>query len=99
MLTEHLRRAYGQRRIKKDRRRRYFAAVHQIDEIDDQLLRALDRKCRNEERAPCRLGIADFCSEVSATRFTGNGGAIFVSICRLGYHIIDARRRPWFRLK
>jgi hypothetical protein len=99
MLAEHLRRANGQRRIKKDWRGRYVTAVHQIDEVDDQLLRPLDCKCRNKKRAACRMGIAHFGGEMLATRFPGHGRAIIVAICRLGYNVVEARRRFWFRLK
>ena len=51
MLPEHFGGANGQRRIEKDRRRRDVAALHQVDQIDDQFLRALDREGRNEQRA------------------------------------------------
>ena len=41
----------AKRRIEKDRRRRNLAALHQIDEIDDQLLGALDREGWDEQGA------------------------------------------------
>src|SRR4029078_5263921 len=99
MLPEHLRRANCERRIKKDRRSRYFATVHQIDEVDDQLLRPLECKCRNKKRAACRMGTAHLDGEMLATRFPRHRRAIFVAICRLRYHVVEARRSFWFRLK
>ena len=55
VLAEHLGGADGERRIEEDRRRRHLAALHQVDQIDDQFLRALDREGRNEQRAAARL--------------------------------------------
>ena len=59
VLAEHLGGANRQRRIEKDRRRRNFAALHQVDEIDDQLLGALDREGGNQQGAPGRRGITN----------------------------------------
>ena len=58
----------AKRRIEKDRRGRNLAALHQIDEIDDQLLGALDRKGRDEQGAVGRLRLANFGREVFAPR-------------------------------
>ena len=63
VLAEDLGGADGQRRIEKDRRRRNFAALHQIDEIDDQFLGALDREGRDEQGAVAACG-----SRTSAAR-------------------------------
>ena len=51
VLAEHFGGADGERRIEKDRRRRDVAALHQVDQIDDQLLCALDREGGNQQRA------------------------------------------------
>ncbi len=51
MLSEHLGRANGEGRIQEDRRCGHFAALHQVDEIDDQFLGPLDRKGWNEHGA------------------------------------------------
>ena len=58
VLPENLRGANGQRRIEKDRRRRYLAALHQVDQIDDQFLGALDGEGRDEQGALGRCGVA-----------------------------------------
>ena len=48
VLAENVRGANGQRRIEKDRRLRNLVPLHQIDEVDDQLLGALNRKGGNQ---------------------------------------------------
>src|SRR6188472_2659287 len=47
-IPTELRGANGQRRIEKDRRLRNLVPLHQIDEVDDQLLGALNRKGGNQ---------------------------------------------------
>ena len=69
MLAEHFGGADGERRIEKDRRRRNVAALHQVDQIDDQFLRALDREGRNEQRAAGGVGGAHLGGEMVAPRF------------------------------
>ncbi len=69
MLAEHFGGANGERRIEKDRRRRHLAALHQIDQIDDQFLGALDREGRNEQRAAGGVGVAHLGGEMLAPRF------------------------------
>ena len=68
MLPEHFGGANGERRIEKDRRRRHLAALHQVDQIDDQLLGALDREGRNEQRAVGGVRVANLGGEMLAPR-------------------------------
>ena len=51
VALEHLGGADGQRQVEKNGRRWNVAAVHQVDEIGDQFLRALDREGGDEQRA------------------------------------------------
>ena len=69
VLPEHLGRANRQRGIEKDRRGRYFAALHQVDQIDDQFLRAFDGEGRNEQGALGRRGVADLGGQALTALF------------------------------
>ena len=93
MLAEHFGGANGERRIEKDRRRRDLAAFHQVDQIDDQFLRALDREGRNEQRAAGGMGGANLGGEMAAPRFAGDRRTILVAIGRFANHIVQAGRR------
>ena len=78
MFAEHLGGVNRQRRIEEDRRRRHFAALHQVDQIDDQFLGALDREGRNEQRALCaaasRTSAARRCAALLAASLLGGSG-------------------------
>ena len=51
MLAKDFGGADRERRIEKDRGGRHLAALHQVDQIDDQFLGALHREGRNQQRA------------------------------------------------
>ena len=63
MLAKDLGGADRERGIEKDRRGRDLAALHQVDQIDDQFLGALDREGRDQQRALAACGVADFGGE------------------------------------
>jgi hypothetical protein len=54
VLSKHLGRMNRQRRIEKYRRSRDVAVFHQIDQVDNQFLGALDRKGGDQQHAFCR---------------------------------------------
>ena len=83
MLAEYFGGADGERRIEKDRRCRHVAALHQIDQIDDQFLRALDREGRNEQRAAGGMGCAHLGGRCVAPRFARHRRTVLVAIGRL----------------
>ena len=58
----------AKRRIEKDRRGRNLAALHQVDQIDDQFLGALDREGRNEQGALAACGVAHLGGKTRAAR-------------------------------
>ena len=66
MLAKHLGGADRQRRIEKNRGARNVAALHQVDQVDDEFLGALDRKGWNQQRAFAGCGVADFAGETRA---------------------------------
>ena len=68
MLSKYLGGADGERGIEKDRRRRHFTTLHQVDQIDDQFLGAFDREGRNEHRALGGGGIANLGGKTLAAR-------------------------------
>ena len=92
-VAKHLGRADRERGIEKDRRSGNLAALHQVDQIDDEFLRALDCKCWNEQCTLARRGVADFGGEALAARFGGDRRAISVAIGRFRNHVVEARRR------
>ncbi len=65
VLAENLGGANGQGRIEKDRRVLNLALLHEIDEIDDQLLGALDREGWDEEGT-----VATWAWQTSAARLS-----------------------------
>ena len=93
MLPEHLGRVNRQRRIEKDRRRRYFAALHQVDQIDDQFLGAFDGEGGDQQGALGRRGVADLGGEALTALFRRRCGANPVAVSRFRNHVIEARRR------
>ena len=93
MLAEHLRRANRQRRIEEDRRRRHLAALHQVDEIDDQFLRALDGEGRDQQRALARGGVANLGGEPLAPLLGRRRRAVDVAIGRIRRSRSRIRRR------
>jgi len=76
MLPKHFGCMNGKRGVQKDRRRRHFAALHQIDEVDDQLLGALDGKGRDEQGAFCLSCVADLDGETLTACLGCRGWAI-----------------------
>ena len=68
VLAKYFGGADRQRGIEKDRRGRHFAALHQIDQIDDQLLGAFDRESGNQQRALAACGVADLGRQACAAR-------------------------------
>jgi hypothetical protein len=56
-------------------------------------LRALDSKCRNEQRTAGGMGIAHFGGKMLASRGMRNRRAVPVAIGRLGNNVIQPRRR------
>ena len=91
MFPEDFGRVNGERGIEKDRRDRDFAALNQVDEIDDQLLGTFDREGRNEEGTFCRGGIGDFRCESPTALF--RGGAVANPIA-IGRFLKSHSRRP-----
>ena len=68
VLAKNLGGADRERGIEKDRRGRNLAALHQVDQIDDQFLGALHREGRNQQRALAGCGVADFRRQTRAAR-------------------------------
>ena len=66
VLAEHLGGADRQWRIEKNRSARNVAAFHQVDQVDDEFLSALDCKGWNQQRALAGCGVADFIGETHA---------------------------------
>jgi hypothetical protein len=93
MFAKHLRCANGERRIEKNRRGRHLAAVHQVDEIDDQFLRALDCECWNEQRTVGGVGLANLRGQALAPCLGGGRGAVDIAVGRLRNNIVEPARR------
>ena len=75
MFAKHLGGMDRQRRIEKYRRGRNLAALHQVDEIDDQLLGTLDGKGGDQQRALGRRRVADLGGEVLAAPIAASSAA------------------------
>src|SRR5579859_2417208 len=81
--AKHLSRADRQRRVEKDRRGRYLPPFHQVDKIDNQLLRSFNGKGRDKQRAVGGRGVAYFLCEVSAPERGRCRWAVTVAVSRL----------------
>ena len=99
MLPENFGGADRERRIEKDRRGRHIAALHQVDQIDDQFLGALDREGRNQQRAIGGVGGAHLGGQMLAPRSGVVDGRSRVAIGRFRDDIIEAGRRLGIRLQ
>ena len=66
MSAKYFRRADRQGRVEKDRRGRDLAALHQVDQIDNQFLGSLHGEGRNKHRALRCGGIAHLAGKVGA---------------------------------
>src|SRR3954447_9835318 len=66
VLAENFGGAYCERRIEKNRCGWNLAALHQIDQIDDQFLSTLHGEGGDEQRAFSRSGVTDFCGQACA---------------------------------
>ena len=84
--------ADSERGVQKDWRRGDFAALHQIDDVDDQLLSAFDREGGDEQRAFGGRGVTKHDGKMLAPCLRGRGRTIDVAVGRLGNHIIESRR-------
>ena len=93
MLAEHFGGADGERRIEEDRRRRNLAALHQVDQIDDQFLRALDREGRDEQRAAARMRRAHLRGEMLRGAIARHRRAVLVAIGRFADDVVEPGRR------
>ena len=71
MFAKNLGGADRERRIEKNRGGRHLAALHQVDQIDDQFLGALHRKGRNQQRA-----LAAAASRTSADKRARRASAV-----------------------
>jgi hypothetical protein len=99
MLAKHLGGADRQRRIQENRGARNVAALHQVDQVDDELLGALDGKGWNQQRAFAGCGVADFAGKARATLDRRRGRPIPVAIGRLRDDIVEARWGVGIRLQ
>jgi hypothetical protein len=79
--------------VEKDRRRRHVAAFHQVDEIDDQFLGALDRESGDEQGAFRACGVAHLGCETLAALLRRRCRANPVAIGRFRNQIVEIRRR------
>ena len=93
VAAEHFGRPDRQRRIEEHRRLRHLAALHQLDQIDDQLLGALDRKGRDQQRALLRRCFAHLASQPRAALLRRGRRPVGVAIGGFADHIIEAGRR------
>ena len=89
---EHFRGADGERRIEEDRRGGYGAAVHQIDEVDDQLLRALHGEGRDQQRPAGTPGGVHFLGEMRAAAVFRHRRPVGVAIGQLAEKIVEIGR-------
>ena len=64
MLAEDLGGADRERGIEKNRSRRYLAALHQVNQIDDQFLGALHREGRNQQGALAACCVANLGRQI-----------------------------------
>ena len=93
MLAKHLGGADRERRIEKDRRSRDFAAFHQVDQVDDQFLGALDREGRNQQRALAGRGVADLARPAARGALRRDRRAVAVAIGRFRNDVVEAGGR------
>ncbi len=92
MLAEHFGRVDRERGIQEDRRGRNLAALHQVDEVDDQLLGPLDRESGDQQGAPGGCRIADLAREMLPTLLGCRDGANTVAIGRLADDVVQVHR-------
>ena len=82
-----------QRRIQEDRGGRHLAAFHQVDQVDDELLGALHRERRNQQRALAARGVADLRGEPRAARIRRDRRTLAIAIGRFRDDVVEACRR------
>ena len=93
MLEEDLGGADRERRIEKNGSSRYLAALHQVNQIDDEFLGALHRKGRNQQWALASGCISDLSGQARAARIGCDRRTFAVAIGRFRDDIVEARRR------
>ena len=92
-VAENFGGADGERRIEKDRRRRHFAALHQIDKIDDQFLGAFDREGRDEQRALAACASRTSAASCARRALARDRRPVSVAVGGFGDDIVESRRR------
>ena len=93
VLAKHLGRTDRQRRIEEDRGGRDLAALHQVDQIDDEFLGALHRKGRNQQGALAARGVAHLGGEACATGIRRRRRTVAVAIGRFRNDVVEAGGR------
>ena len=93
MAGEDARGPTGKRRIDVDRDLRQLALGHQPREVDDQLLRALHREGRDQQRAVRMDRGPDLVAQCRAAGLVGCLGPVGVAVGRLADDIVEIARR------
>ena len=89
----------GQGRVDEDRDVRQFAGLHQLHEVDEKLLRPLDRE-RWDEQHPTRMhGRADLVAQHPAAALDGGAGAVRIAIGGFKEDVIEVSRPVRVRLQ
>jgi hypothetical protein len=70
------------------------AGLHQRDQIEQQLLRTLDRECGDQQRAVVIDGVTNLCRQMIAAQSGGQRWTVDVAIGRFAEHVIQTGRRP-----